>query len=41
MEFAVRQAEINTHKEGLSKTLEQNQLNYEQGNRTDQTSKGG
>lgn len=29
MEFAVRQAEINTHKEGLSKTLEQNQLNYE------------
>lgn len=30
MEFAVRQAEINTHKEGLSKTLEQNQLNYEQ-----------
>ena len=30
MEFAVRQAEINTYKEGLSKTLEQNQLNYEQ-----------
>lgn len=30
MNFAVRQAEINSHKEGLSKTLEQNQLNYEQ-----------
>lgn len=30
MEFAVRQAEINTYKEGLSKTLKQNQLNYEQ-----------
>lgn len=30
MEFAVRQAEINTRKDGLSKTLEQNQLNYEQ-----------
>lgn len=29
MDFLIRQAQINSQKDGLSKTLEQNQLNYE------------
>lgn len=30
MEFAIRQAEINVRKDGFAKTMDQNQLNYEQ-----------
>ena len=30
MEFAIRQAKINSDKDGFSKTMDQNQLNYEQ-----------